>query len=68
MKGNPDGSLSNYPSLRTLKASGFLDRLTGDRAILPPVRRSKQQDRLFYHPPLSGFYIICRTMAIEYAE
>ena len=28
MKGNPDGSLSNYPSLRTLKTSGVLNRLT----------------------------------------
>ena len=27
MKGNPDGSLSNYPSLRILKASGFIDSL-----------------------------------------
>ena len=27
MKGNPDGSLSNDPSLRTLKASGFIDSL-----------------------------------------
>ena len=28
MKGNPDGSLSNDPSLRTLKASGFIDSLS----------------------------------------
>ncbi len=26
-KGNPDGSLSNYPSLRNLKESGFIDKL-----------------------------------------
>ena len=27
-KGNPDGSFSNDPSLRTLKASAFLDRMS----------------------------------------
>ena len=37
-KGNPDGSLSNYPSLRKLGLEGFLDRLQ-----LPP------RGKLFLH-------------------
>ena len=37
MKGNPDGSLSNYPSLRTLKASGFIDSLRAP-ALGPEAR------------------------------
>ena len=43
MKGNPDGSLSNYSSLRTLKASGFIDSL----------KRAKR--RVFFFPGILGF-------------
>ena len=71
MKGNPDGSLSNYPSLRTLKASGFIDSLNSFKHSVKDRKRQylvvKTKYRQFFcRTPVQQLPYVSNVLTLSY--